>query len=61
MNTVLSPSRTQPRELPSFDARELSRKLDLIEDRSGSALTWSDVARHARSLWRRLETAPRRR
>ena len=55
MTNVVSLSRFQPRRLVGFDARELSRKLELIEDRPDSVLTWADVARHARALWRRVD------
>ena len=57
MANVMPLSRSQPRRLVGFDARELSRKLELIEDRPDSVLTWADVARHARTLWRRLDPA----
>ena len=57
MSIVICLSRLQPRRLVAFDARELSRKLELIEDRPDSVLTWADVARHARTLWRRLDPA----
>ncbi len=61
MANVLSIRQFGLRSRAAVDARELSRKLDLIEDRPDAVLTWSDVARHARALWRRLETAPRTR
>jgi hypothetical protein len=38
-------------------ARELERKLALIEDRPESVLTWADLARQARSLIQRFAMA----
>jgi hypothetical protein len=35
-------------------ARELERKLSLIEDRPESVFTWSDLARRARALVQRF-------
>jgi hypothetical protein len=62
MANVLSNHPFGRRSGATWDARELSRKLDLIEDRPDAVLTWSDVARHARALWRRLDAAsPRNR
>ena len=59
MANVLPLGQIGPRGVARVDARELSRRLDLIEDRPDSVLTWADVARHARSLWRRLGPAAR--
>ena len=61
MANVLPVERIGARSRAAQDARELARKLDLIEDRPGAVLTWADVARHLRALWRRLEAAPARR
>ena len=56
MTNVLPIEKRAPRTRTAFDPRELTRKLDLIEDRPDMVLTWSDVARRARALWRRLDT-----
>ena len=61
MASVLSPGQIPPRGLAGFDARELSRRLDLIEDRPDAVLTWSDVARLARAVWRLAAGSPGRR
>lgn len=61
MAHVASPAPIGSRTPSPFDARELSRRLDLIEDRPDAVLTWSDVARHARALLRRLDDALLRR
>jgi hypothetical protein len=42
-------------------ARELARRLAMIEDRPEMTLLWSDVGHHARTLWRRLGAVSRRR
>jgi hypothetical protein len=59
MANVLSLDHVRPSQPAGLDARELSRKLDLIEDRPEAVLTWADVARHARDLWRRVGSASR--
>jgi hypothetical protein len=59
MANVLHLAQIGQRGVARVDARELSRQLDLIEDRPDSVLTWADVARHARFVWRRLGPAAR--
>jgi transcriptional regulator GlxA family with amidase domain len=57
MANVLPLEKVAPRSRTTSDVRELAHALDLIEDRPETVLTWSDVARYARLLARRLEAA----
>jgi hypothetical protein len=61
MANVLPVERIGARSRVAQDARELLRRLELIEDRPDAVLTWADVARDARALWRRLHLASARR
>jgi hypothetical protein len=54
MAHALRMDRLDARGHAAQDIGELARKLALIEDRPDGVLTWSDVSRHTRALWRRL-------
>ena len=58
MAYVLSSGPARSRSVGADEARELARRLDLIEDRPDEVLTWADVVRLARAAWRRLVPAP---